>query len=236
MKPLDVIPSLAERVYNAILDDILDGALVPGQHLVQEQLALDLGVSRQPIQQAMALLKADGLVEETGKRGLTVAKLDLTRMRHHYDIRAVLDGYGARAAALAVKTGTTDVRMLEVRAQSILKAGTAAVAKGSVRDQIRQDEALHKLIYAFSGNPVLDETTNLNWSFLRRAMADVLRYAEPPESIWDQHRAIIGAILSGDPDAAEALAADHVRVAAGLLCEAFEERVGKMEALSVVAV
>ena len=143
----------------------------------------------------MALLKADGLVEETGKRGLTVARLDLTRMRYHYDIRAVLDGYGARAAAAAVKAGTTAARKFEARARSIIAAGAAAVAHGSVRDQIRHDEALHMLIYAFSGNPVLAETAEPNWRFLRRAMADVLRHAEPPETIWDQHRAIIDAIL-----------------------------------------
>ena len=236
MKPLDMGPSLAERVYNAILDEILDGVLAPGEHLVQEQLAADLGVSRQPIQQAMALLKADGLVEETGKRGLTVARLDLTRMRHHYEIRAVLDGYGARTAAAAVKTGMIAVREFEARAQTILAAGASAVARGTVRDQIRHDEALHKLIYEFSSNPVLTETAAPNWRFLRRAMADVLRHAEPPQTIWDQHRAIIDAILSGDQEAAETLAKEHVRVAANLLSEALEEHASRAAAPSVAAV
>ncbi|NIR59688.1 MAG: GntR family transcriptional regulator, partial [Gammaproteobacteria bacterium] len=77
---------LAEQVYQAILDEICDGTLSPGAHLVQEQLAERLGVSRQPIQQAIALLKADGLVEEAGKRGVRVTPLDATAMRHHYEI------------------------------------------------------------------------------------------------------------------------------------------------------
>lgn len=64
--PIRTAPGLAEQVYRAVLDEICDGALAPGASLVQEQLAERFGVSRQPIQQAMALLKADGLVEEAG--------------------------------------------------------------------------------------------------------------------------------------------------------------------------
>lgn len=224
MKPLGVFPSLTERVYGAILDEILDGVLEPGEHLIQEQLAADLGVSRQPVQQAMALLKADGLVEEAGKRGLTVASLDLARMRHHYDVRAVLDGYGARTAAFTVKSGKITARKIENRARPLLEAGSTAVAHGAVRNQIHADEALHKLIYELSGNPVLAETAEPNWRFLRRAMADVLRHAEPPQTIWEQHHAIMDAILSGDPKAAETLAKEHVQLAANLLSEALEQR------------
>ncbi len=227
MRTLDNIPSLADRVYGAILEEIVEGTLVPGQHLVQEQLASSLGVSRQPIQQAMALLKADGLVEEVGRRGLTVTRLDLNRMRHHYDIRAVLDGYGARTAAVVVQGSKAAARKFESSARPILAAGMSAIVNVSVRDQIRQDEALHKLIYAFSGNPVLAETAEPNWRFLRRAMADVLRHAEPPRTIWDQHRAIIDAIAAGDPKTAEELATEHVRVAADLLSEALQERAAK---------
>lgn len=236
MKPLGMFPSLTERVYGAIIDEILDGVLEPGEHLIQEQLAADLGVSRQPIQQAMALLRADGLIEETGKRGLTVARLDLARVRHHYDVRAVLDGYGARTAASAVKSGAIRSRNIESRARPLLEAGSTAVARGAVRDQIRFDQALHKLIYELSGNPVLAETAEPNWRFLRRAMADVLRHAKPPQTIWDQHHAIIDAILSGEPEAAETLAKKHVQLAADLLSMALEERETEASRADVVAI
>ena len=87
MKILKFQPSLTDQVYDAIVDQICEGALPAGSHLVQEQLAERLGVSRQPVQQAMALLKADGMVEEVGRRGLWVTPLDADLMRHHYDIR-----------------------------------------------------------------------------------------------------------------------------------------------------
>ena len=91
------IPGLAQEVYHAVLDDICDVVLPPGAHLEQEQFAERLDVSRQRIGQAMALLKADGLVEVAGRHGLRVAALDLALMRHDYDIRAALDGLAARA-------------------------------------------------------------------------------------------------------------------------------------------
>ncbi len=92
-------PSLTDQVYNAIVDEICDGRVEPGTHFVQARLAERYGISRQPIQQAMARLKADGMVEELGRRGLFVAPLDPVRMRDHYGVRAALDGWPARTAA-----------------------------------------------------------------------------------------------------------------------------------------
>lgn len=224
MKPLSPPSGLTERVYGAILDDILDGALPAGEHLVQEQLATELQVSRQPIQQAIALLKSDGLVEEIGTRGVRVAPLDPDRMQHHYDLRAVLDGYGARRAAERVRSGALATAGFARAADRILSAGTSAIARGSVRDQIRQDEALHKLIYHASGNPALQETAEPHWRFLLRAMADVLRHAEPPRAIWDQHGEIVAAIVAGDADLAAKLAEAHASVAADLLSAALKAR------------
>lgn len=224
MKSLKPASGLTERVYAAILDEILNGALSPGQPLVQEQLAADLGVSRQPVQQAMALLKADGMVEQTGRRGLAVAALDLGRMQAHYDLRGLIDGYAARAAAGAVRDGLHDDAGHAADIKRILDAGDAACRSGSTRDQIRQDEAYHRAIYAMSGNAVIDEAAEPHWRFLRRAMAEVLRHAEPPAEIWDQHRAIAGAIFAGDGRRAEALALDHTRRAAGRLSGALRSR------------
>lgn len=224
MKPLDPATGLAERVYTAVLDDILDGALPAGTHLVQEHLASSLRVSRQPVQQAMALLKADGLVEEIGTRGVRVAALDLGRMQNHYDLRAVLDGYGARRAAARVQSGAVTAAKFKAQAKKILAAGVSAIRRGTVRDQIRQDEALHKLIYDASGNSTLEATAEPHWRFLRRAMADVLRHAAPPKTIWDQHSEIVEAIVTGDADLAGTLAEAHANVAATSLSDALRLR------------
>lgn len=217
MERLAAQPSLAQQVYDAIVDEICRGALETGAHLVQEQLAERLGVSRQPIQQAMALLKSDGLVVDIGKRGVQVVPLDLELMRHHYDIRAALDGLAARKTAIRAAGSPQFAAELKKAGRAILKDGEAAIAAGERADLIRLDAAFHGLVYERSGNPLLARTAEPHWRFLRRAMGEVLRQATLPREIWRQHGAILAAIVSGDADEAEALAMAHDLQAAGTL-------------------
>lgn len=217
-------PSLTQQVYDAIVDEICGGALKAGSHLVQEQLASQFGVSRQPIQQAMALLKADGMVEELGKRGLHVTPLDLDLVRHHYDIRAALDGYAARAAAGQARANADLAAGLATRGRVILERGEAAIAAGDVAEQVRADAEFHGLIYDASGNPLLARTAEPHWRFLRRAMGEVLRFGQPPREIWRQHAEILAAIVAGEPSVAERRAVDHDVRAADALCDALARR------------
>jgi len=219
---LTTAPSLSDQIYDAIVDAICDGELAPGTHLVQEGLAARFGVSRQPIQQAMGRLKADGMVEEQGRRGLFVAALDPERMRHHYGVRAALDGWAAKAATKRVAADDALGKGFAARSRAILDAGLAAVADDDIVQQIRQDDSLHALIYETSGNPMIALAAEPHWRFLRRAMAEVLRKAETPEGIWSQHRQIVDAIAAGDAVAAEAHAIAHVEGAAERLGQALE--------------
>ena len=83
--PLNAAPDLAEQAYRAIIDAICDGRYVAGQRITQEALAESLAVSRQPILQALLLLKRDGLVIDAGGRGVMVAPLtpDWCRSSRH---------------------------------------------------------------------------------------------------------------------------------------------------------
>lgn len=224
---LRTAPSLSDQIYDGIVDEICDGRLAPGMHLVQEKLAARFDVSRQPIQQAMNRLKADGLVEELGRRGLFVAPIDPARMRDHYGIRAALDGWAARRAAQRMAADPSLKASVEARGQAILAAGKAAVAAGDVAAQVHRDADFHALIYDASGNRMVAATAEPHWRFLRRVMGDVLRRAEAPEIIWRQHAGILGAMLAGDGDAAESRALDHVETAADRLATVLETSVAK---------
>lgn len=223
MRALRTAPGLAEQLYSAVLDEICDGTLAPGAHLVQEQLAERFEVSRQPVQQAMARLRADGLVEDVGKRGLRVAALDLDRMQHHYEIRAALDALAARRAAERAQADAAVARDIGKRGRAILADGARAIRDGLTREQIRHDEAFHKLIYDASGNPLLARTAEAHWRFLRRVMGDVLRHAETPREIWRQHGEILAALEAGNPDLAEKLARAHIAGAAGRLAQSLAD-------------
>lgn len=224
MKLQHALPSLTEQVYDAIVKDICDGALPAGAHLVQEQLAARLDVSRQPIQQAMALLKADGMVEEIGRRGLRVAPLDLALVRQHYDIRAALDGLSARKAAERARDRREIAADLARRGGELLRLGEEAAAEGAVAEQVSRDADFHALLYECSGNALVARTAEPHWRFLRRAMGEVLRHAELPREIWRQHAEILEAVAGGQPDRAEALAIEHDLLAAETLTAALADR------------
>lgn len=216
------VPGLAEQVYQLVVDEICDGVLPPGAPLVQERLAERFGVSRQPIQQATALLKADGLIEEAGKRGMRVASLDLDMMRHHYQLRGALDALAARLAAERVAMSPDkSVADIAKRGRDIIARGLKALRSGSVPSQIREETAFHFFIYEISGNPLMAKSAEPHWRYLRRAMGDRLRETPQPETIWEQHDGILTAILAGDADLADARANEHVAQATDMLVATF---------------
>lgn len=221
MSVIRQVPNLTDQVYQLVVDEICDGALPAGAHLVQERLAERFGVSRQPVQQAIALLKADGLIEEFGKRGMRVAALDLETMRQHYQLRAALDALAARLAAERAAGDPELARHFEKRGREIVQRGLKAVQSGSVRNQVREEAAFHFFIYEISGNPLTAKSAEPHWRYLRRAMGDRLRETPQPSSIWEQHEAIIAAIAAGKPALAEERALEHVQLATEMLVETF---------------
>ena len=99
MKAIAVQPNLVEQVKNALLEEITSGKLNPGERIIQEQIAQALGVSRHPVQQALLLLKNQGVLKEASGRGLVVAPLDAEHVEDIYEMRAAIEGMACRLAA-----------------------------------------------------------------------------------------------------------------------------------------
>jgi DNA-binding GntR family transcriptional regulator len=194
-----VSPDLTEQVYQRLLHAICDGELAAGARLTQEELAVALGVSRQPVLQALRLLKKDGFVSDAGRRGLRVTPLDAQAIIHVYEVRAVLDGLAARRAALA--TARLD--------PTVIAAGRTMATGQRIGPMIDADMQFHHLIYAAAGNPLIAETANQHWRHIRRAMGAVLQIVGLRRPVWDEHEAILQAINCGDADRAEQLAREH---------------------------
>lgn len=223
MQPLASVPSRTEQVYLAIRDNICDCTLEPGRHLVQEELAATLGVSRQPVQQAMLLLKSDGLVVERGGRGLYVAPIDREAMVHHYQIRMVLDVLAARLVAERSAVDPAFKAQLRTEGEAILSQGTAAAQSGDAAAAVRHDVAFHSFIYDLSGNPLIGPAAEAHWLFLRRVMIGVMLHAERGPLVWSQHRDILDALVAGDVALGTSLATEHVTGAQEALIRALDE-------------
>lgn len=193
------VPDLVEQVHGALLEAISSGALAPGERLGQEDIAQQLAVSRQPVLQALRLLKNAGLVRDAPGRGLEVAPLDVALLAAVYQVRAVLDGLAARLAA---------ERQHQLD-PALLTAGRAAARSGNVAAMIEADLAFHQAVYAASGNPLIGASAALHWQHIRRAMGVVLQRSALRESVWDEHTAIADAIAQGNAIDAEILMASH---------------------------
>ncbi len=196
---LQSAPDLVDQAYRALVDAISSGALAPGQRIVQEVLAAQLAVSRQPVLQALRLLKADGLVEDAPGRGLRVTPLDAGLIAQVYAVRGALDALAARLAA----------RRATALPAALQQAGRAAARSGDVRAMIDADLAFHQAVYAASGNPLVERSAAPHWCQIRRAMGAVLQHAPARAAIWDEHAAIAEALAAGDADTAERLAREH---------------------------
>src|SRR5690242_18013737 len=133
IESLQPMPTIVEQVYRTILDAICDGRLPPGERLTQESVAEKLAVSRQPVGQALLLLKQQKFVSEAGRRGLMVAPLDRDFMRSIYELRL---GIEPLAATLAARNATSaDI----ARGEAIIAEGTEAVRRNSIAELIAAD-------------------------------------------------------------------------------------------------
>ena len=196
---LESTPDLVERAYTNLLDAISDGTLAPNVRIKQEEIAEQLAVSRQPVLQALRLLRKDGFVLDAPGRGVLVAPLDVAALVHIYQVRSALDALAARLAA-----------RVRYRVDAQLIAHGRLAARGTdIKAMMTADAAFHTAIYAASGNPLIAQTAQTHWHHIRRAMGAVLQVSTMRETIWDEHEAIAQAIAQGDEYLAETLTRQH---------------------------
>jgi DNA-binding GntR family transcriptional regulator len=196
---IEATPDLVDQVYRALLDAISEGSLAPGARITQEELAEQLAVSRQPVLQALRLLKKDGFILDAPGRGILVAPLDAHWLANVYQVRSALDGLAARLAS-------------EHRFQvdsDLIAAGRKAARGKNIKAMMDADMAFHMAIYQAANNPLIEQSAQLHWRHIRRAMGAVLQSAGLREAVWDEHEQIAKAISAGKADAAEKLMRGH---------------------------
>lgn len=217
MKSLEIAPKLVEQVHQALMDEIAGGSLKPGSRIVQEQLAKELGVSRQPIQQALALLKSQGVLVDAPGRGLLVTPLEPGHVRNMYDIRAVLEGLAFR---LAAEKGS---KQAKAKGQTLIKEGLKAVKSKSSKDLIEADMAFHRFIYELADNPLIQPAMENHWLNTRRIMGEVLGISDQPRNVWEQHQMMLDCIIAGEADKVEKMAREHILQSADYMIGKLEE-------------
>ncbi|OPG02492.1 GntR family transcriptional regulator, partial [Streptomyces sp. GKU 895] len=142
---------LRDRVYEALLELITTRALQPGQHLVESELAGHLGVSRQPVREALQRLNTEGWVDLRPAQGAFVHEPTDEEADQLLTVRTLLEAEAARLAAVdADSAGVAALR-------DILAEGLAAVAADDVDAAVVLNARFHATIMRLAGNTVLAE-------------------------------------------------------------------------------
>lgn len=197
---------MVDRLYLTVKRMILDQELVPGQKLVQEKLAAELGVSRSPLLKVLQRLETELLVESIPRRGMYVKQLAATEIRDVFQCRAVIEGLSARLAAERATpeeiSALRDCFAPFVNDNSDLEA------------YARADRQFHQLIMKYSGNAVINRLELLTNIHLTAFQAGLLR---TPKDTLPEHRSIIEAIAAGDGPMAERRMRGHIEASGRLL-------------------
>jgi DNA-binding GntR family transcriptional regulator len=204
MEALGHSKSLVDQAYEVILDALCDGTFKPGDRLTQEDIAARLNVSRQPITHALAILKAQGFLIPSGRRGLTVTNVEPEFMQAVYQLRSVVE-------ALAVELGTVRIDGPSIaKGRSLIEQGRNVVAAGDARACLEADMNFHSFLYDLSGNSLIADTMKFNWLHIRRAMGQVLRFPGMSINVWKEHDRIFESMVRGDASTASTLMRSHL--------------------------
>jgi DNA-binding GntR family transcriptional regulator len=202
IRPLQRPVPLRQSVYDALIDLIVGGELPPGQHMVETDLARQLGVSRQPIREALHRMEAEGWVDLRPSQGAFVHVPTDSEVDELLDVRSLLEAETARLAAARRASPAQLARLRE-----ICRDGQAAAETDDFGAAVAANNAFHAEVAAVGGNAVLAELADI----VGRRVQWYYRMVAPKRGhgSWAEHAEMIEAIESGDAERAQALARKH---------------------------
>ncbi|KAA2214931.1 GntR family transcriptional regulator [Teichococcus oryzae] len=200
------ILSLAERAYRRLRDAIADGSLPAGERISERSLAQSLGISAQPVREALRRLEAEGMVVTLPRRGTLVAEFGPRQLAEMGLIRVALEGTTASLAARHATAGDITELLALLRAMRPLLRANDIVALAEA------NERFHGHIDGLAGNAFLQRSLDALRAYDHFARLRALRSTpQEPRRAWREHAAILSAIRRRDPGQAEARMRAHVR-------------------------
>ncbi|HEU5469782.1 MAG TPA: GntR family transcriptional regulator [Actinophytocola sp.] len=192
--------SRTDFVLEAIRDEILGGALRPGQALVEAELAERMAVSKTPVREALKTLAGTGLVVLSPYKGASVRVVDGALVRAVYEVRTVLEPEAVRGA---VRAGADFGPAREILTEAVPNADPARMSLVNRR--------FHRAMYAGCGNPlmirILDDLRD------QTALITVAGWGIRPTWTAElaEHGAVLAAAEDGAGDRAAALLRRHIQ-------------------------
>ncbi|MCG2575630.1 GntR family transcriptional regulator [Dechloromonas sp. XY25] len=196
----------SERLGEQIEERIVTGVYPPGTRLDEQELANTFGVSRTPVREALIQLASAGLIEIRPRRGATVPEVGADRVCEMFELMAEMEAMCGRLAARRI-TPTEQHELQEAH-----RACETARDAGQPDVYYQLNEVFHQRIYEASHNSFLVEQATALHRRLRPYRRLQLRVRNRMNTSFNEHQAIVDAIIKGDSELASALLRSHVTV------------------------
>lgn len=200
MKPIattDQAPdsaSLMEVAYQEIRRRILDNLWTPGYQALELEVALQLGMSRTPVREALIRLANEGLVEVIPRRGMRVLPVSPNDMREIYEILTALEGMAAELLAAQKPSAQTLAPLV-----AATKRMDKALKADDLEEWAKADENFHETLISLAGNKMLTDAIWTYWDRAHRARMFTLRLRPKPINSTKEHMALVDCLKAGDP-------------------------------------
>jgi DNA-binding GntR family transcriptional regulator len=201
-----------EEAYRHIQRGLRLGRYKPGERLIPEEIAAEIGMSRMPVREAFRRLASDGLVLLRPNRGCVVAGLTVDELYEIFEIRSVLEGLAVRLAMPRI-----DEEELEDLERLLDRMERAGQSGGS--DWVVRHQEFHGRICALSQRPKLIHQIQALHVVIEPYMRIWFDDVDKPLSAREEHAAVIAALRSGNPRQAEQVMQDHILGTAPMLTE-----------------
>ncbi|MFZ5856000.1 MAG: GntR family transcriptional regulator [Chloroflexota bacterium] len=218
--------SLRDEVFDALHKRIIAGEVRPGEWLRQEDVASQLGVSMTPVREALDQLVAAGLAERVPYRGVRVIELTHDEMLDAYGQRILLEPLAARLASerrpepvegTATPRGARTEQSRSLQDLKRLLAETLDLLRLEDMSRLREvSRQFHAQVVAMSGSPLLTRLYGIvaakfpDWMLYEAMFRHPEALTESLRLEQDQHRALVEAIASHNPEAAAHAALEHI--------------------------
>ena len=193
--------NLDDDIYEHVKQMIANRALLPGQRIVPEQLARDMGVSRTPMLSALKRLSQEQLLEWRSRRGVFVRHLSRRQLALIFELREVLEGLAARRAAETIQR-----RQVE-QLKSLFVGIETTETPENRHAYMRQDYLFHSGLLEIADSQPLSHTMNSVSIMVSAFEAGLVRSIREGMA---EHEDIFAALAQHDPVAAEAAMRTHI--------------------------
>jgi len=197
-------PTFVDHVVNAIVSRAAMGKILPGSRINELALAKELGISRAPIREALRMLVALGVVENTPYQGMRLAPLTPERIRQINEVRLELEKLSLREMS-SFRTNES----LQTALEHLIEDMKTAARKEDRLSLAMLDADFHETIMRAAKNPVLLKL----WQMLRPQLVVIFGLAtlkKPLRRIAEEHRSLLSGLSSPSADRVAALMEEHI--------------------------